>query len=272
MSVYCSVAATLRGIPHVCTMHGNFNMLNVWRRRAALWLAFRLSRTVVAVSEATKGHLIEKMGLPPGKVRAILNGISYTAGERERVRRELGIGDDELMVLALGRLIVLKGHRVLLRAMERLDQSGVPRNWHVVIAGHGRLESELKRQAGDAGLTGRAHILGYRKDVSDLLAASDIFVMPSLWEGLPVALLEAMFAGKPVLASRCFGIPEVIEDGVHGLLVPPGDEILLANGLRRLLTEPELRSRLAAAGRERVAEGFSAAVMVDRYEEAYGIR
>jgi glycosyltransferase involved in cell wall biosynthesis len=165
-----------------------------------------------------------------------------------------------------------KGHMVLLRALARLEREGLPRNWRVAIAGRGELEAALKAFIAEAGLSGRAHILGHRDDMPDVLAAADIFTMPSLWEGLPVAMLEAMFAGKPVIASACSGIPEAIESGTHGLLAAPGDEGALAADLRRLLASSELRDVLGAAGRERAQERYSVAGMVDAYERCYGIR
>jgi glycosyltransferase involved in cell wall biosynthesis len=189
-----------------------------------------------------------------------------------KVRRELGIGDDEQLVVAVGSLVERKGHMVLLRALAQLEREGLPRSWHVAIAGRGELEGALKAFVAESGLVGRAHVLGHRDDVPDLLAAADIFTMPSLWEGLPVAMLEAMFACKPVIASACSGIPEAIESGRHGLLVPPGDQDALAAALRRLITSTEFRTRLGGAGRDRAAERFSVAGMVDAYERTYGIR
>ncbi|HEX5632891.1 MAG TPA: glycosyltransferase family 4 protein [Gemmatimonadales bacterium] len=272
MTVYGAAAARLVGVPHVSTMHGSQSMLKAARRRAALRVAFAMSRSVVAVSTATRDHLVETLGLPPARIQVIPNGIRFVPGERGRVRAELGLGADDLLVVAVGSLVERKGHAVLLRALARLDREGLPRNWHVAIAGRGELEEPLKALVRELGLEGRAHILGHRGDVADILAASDVFTMPSLWEGLPVAMLEAMFAEKPVIASACSGIPEAITSGVHGLLVPPGDEATLAEALRAVLTGPDLRTALGTAGRDRAAERYSVASMVDAYEVAYGMR
>jgi len=272
MAVYGSVAARWLGIPHVITMHGSQSMLKAARRRMALKAAFRLSHAVVACSGATQEHLTDELHLAPGRILTIPNGIAFRAGDRMALRRQLGIRDDELLILAVGSLVERKGHLVLLRALAQLEREGLPRNWHVAIAGRGELEEPLKAFVAESGLSGRAHILGHRDDVPDLLAGSDVFAMPSLWEGLPVAMLEAMFACKPVIASACAGIPEAIESGVHGLLVAPGDQGALATGLRRLLTSADLRARLGAAGRDRAAERYSVAGMVDAYERTYGIR
>jgi len=272
MAVYGAVAARWLGLPHVITMHGSQTMLQAARRRAALRLAFGLSRAVVACSAATQEHLTKELALAPGRILSIPNGIAFRSGDRMNVRRELGIGDDEQLIVAVGSLVERKGHMVLLRALAQLDREGAPRTWHVAIAGRGPNEGALRAFVAEAGLAGRAHILGHRDDIPDLLAASDIFSMPSLWEGLPVALLEAMFASKPVIASSCSGIPEAIESGTHGLLVPPGDQGALAEALRQVLGSPDLRGRLGVAARERAAERYSVAAMVDAYEVLYGIR
>jgi glycosyltransferase involved in cell wall biosynthesis len=271
MAVYGSVAARLVGIPHVATMHGSSTMLKAGRRRAALRLAFRLSRAVVAVSRATQEHLVETLRLPPGRVQVIPNGIRFAPGARARVRAELGLAPDDLLVVALGSLVERKGHAVLLNALAPLAREDGPR-WHVAIAGRGELEQPLRDLACRLGIAERTHLLGHRNDVADILAASDIFTMPSLWEGLPVAMLEAMFAERPVIASACSGIPEAIESGVHGLLTAPGDEAAVRDALRRLLHDPALRERLGQAGRARAEERYSVGVMVDAYERAYGIR
>jgi glycosyltransferase involved in cell wall biosynthesis len=130
----------------------------------------------------------------------------------------------------------------------------------------------LRAFAAEAGIADRAHILGHRGDIPDLLAAADVYAMPSLWEGLPMALLEAMFAGKAIVASRASGIPEAIDEGKDGLLADPGDEVQLATALGRLITDANLRNRLGTAARARAEKEFSAAVMTEAYERAYGIR
>jgi glycosyltransferase involved in cell wall biosynthesis len=271
MAVYGAVASRIVGIPHVITMHGSQTMLKAARRRAALRLAFRMSRAVVACSGATQAHLTAALGLPDDLIRTIPNGIHFVAGDRRRLRAELGLADSDVLVVAVGSLVERKGHMVLLRALRDLRAQGLT-NWHVAIAGRGELESALRAFIAAEGLGDRAHLLGHRDDVPDILAASDIFTMPSLWEGLPVAMLEAMFACKPVIASACSGIPEAIDDGVHGLLVQPGDTVGLAAALRSLLESPESRARLGAAGQARASKRYSVAGMVDAYERAYGIR
>lgn len=272
MAIYGAAAAHRLHIPHVVTMHGSDGRLYAkWRRRVALRMAFTASRSVVAVSRATHDLMVNSLGLAPESVRTIPNGIRYSPGEPTRVRQELRLAAEDQLVLAVGNLVPWKGHIHLLRALSRIN-GNLGARWHVAIAGAGVEETRLREFASAAGIDARVHLLGHRSDIPDLLAASDVFVMPSLREALPMALLEAMFAGKPVIASRAAGIPEVIVEGRDGLLAGPGDEVQLQQALEQLLGDEALRRRLGHAGRDRAAGEFSAAAMTDAYEQAYGIR
>lgn len=269
-AVYGAAAARQVGVDHVATMHGSQYVLSRWRRRAALRWAFRRSRGVISVSNATTDHMVTKLGVPAPLVRTVPNGIAFTPGDRRRIRTELGLADDGLLVIAVGNLVPRKGHAYLLRAMAQLPEAvrGLP--WAVAIAGRGDEEAPLRALAAELGIADRVHLLGHRDDIADLLAASDIFTMPSLWEGLPVAMLEAMFCEKPVVASAVSGIPEAIASGTDGLLVPAEDPAALAAALAELLGSPARRAELGAAGRARAQRQFSVSTMVDAYEDAFG--
>jgi glycosyltransferase involved in cell wall biosynthesis len=135
---------------------------------------------------------------------------------------------------------------------------------HLVAVGGGELRDDLARHAEGAGLAARVHWVGARRDLGNLLAAMDMFVMPSLWEGLPLSLVLAMGAGVPVVATAIAGIPEVVQDGRSGLLVPPGDPVALGAALARLADDPVLRARMGREGRASVLPRFG----VDRYVDA----
>ena len=141
--------------------------------------------------------------------------------------------------------------------------------WRLAIAGRGEEEAALSELAGELGLSRRIHLLGYRSDIADVLAAADVFVMPSLSEGLPLALLEAMFAAKPVVASDVGGIPEVVRAGQEALLVPPGNAEALEKAIETVLSDSSLRDALGAAARRRVEARYTVAAMTDAYEELY---
>lgn len=268
MAIYGAAAARRLGVPHVITMHGSQTVFTKWRRRAALRLAFAASRNTVAVSRATHRYMTEVMGARPGQYLTIPNGVHFVPGNREATRASLGLRDSDVLVVAVGNLTARKGHIHLLRALAGLRD--LP--WHVAIAGRGDQEEALRAFAREHQVEHRVHLLGLRNDIPDVLAASDVYTMPSLWEGLPMAMLEAMFARRAIVASRTEGIPEAITHGVEGLLATPGDEAALRRELEQVIRDPSLRDRLAGAALARAEREFSAAVMTEAYERAYGIR
>jgi glycosyltransferase involved in cell wall biosynthesis len=165
--------------------------------------------------------------------------------------------------LTVARLDVQKGLDLLLQAAVRVGEA------RFVIAGEGSERDNLEAQAAGLALGDRVLFLGHRTDISELLAASDVFVLPSRVEGSSLAVLEAMAAGKPVISSAIGGTDELIVSGDSGLLVPPDDAEALSIALRQVLSEPELGSRLGAAARSRVERFFSAPVMAERVMRIY---
>jgi glycosyltransferase involved in cell wall biosynthesis len=266
MAIYGAAAARRAGARHVITMHGGLYYAGAWRRRAALRWAARRSDALVGVSRATAAALERNLGVRAPLLHVIPNGIPLRTGARDRVRRELALDPGELLLVAVGNLYPVKGHAVLLDALATLGDAPP---WRLAIAGRGEEESRLRACAPSAGIGARVHLLGFRDDVQDILAAGDLFVMPSLSEGLPLALVEAMSFGLPVVVSGVGGIPEVVTDGVDGLLVPPSDSTALAAALRTLLGDPALRRRLGTAARARALRDYAITTMADRYERLY---
>lgn len=270
MCVYGAAAATRLGIPHVTTMHGNQTMMDKLRRRIALRWAFRKARMVVGCSDATSRDVEQGLGLEPGSIHPIRNGVPERPGDRRLVRRELGLADDELLIAAVGNVVPRKGHLLLLQALASLEDEGLDVPWRVAVAGDKReATADIEALIAERGWEDRVHLLGARDDVPDLLAAADVFSMPSLWEGLPLAVLEAMFAGLPIVASRTSGIPEAISSDEIGLLSTPGAVPELAEHMGAVLRDEALRSRLGAAARERALAEFTVSVMADRYLASY---
>lgn len=268
-AVYGAAATKRLGIPHVISMHGNQTMMKKLRRRVALRWAFRHSRATVAVSEDTRRHLEERLGLPPGRVVTVPNGIPIRNGDATPVREELKIAPEEVVILCVGTLVPRKGHIVILEALSRLREGECEVPWRLVIAGRGPERERLESFAASHGMGGRVDLLGHRDDIPNLQTLADIFSMPSLWEGLPLAVLEAMFAGNAVIASATSGIPEAIRDGENGILVPPGEPEPLFEGLRRLLESDALRKQLGEAARKTAESNFTVSRMADRYEALY---
>jgi glycosyltransferase involved in cell wall biosynthesis len=265
MAVYGAAAARRAGIPHLITMHGGRGASARWRRRVALRWASCASGGVVAVSGPTREELQRFLGASR-RIEVVANGVPRREGNRERFRRELGIGDSGALVVSVGNLYPVKGHEVLVRALAAVATDPP---WRLAIAGRGEEDQRLRVMAEASGAAGRVHLLGYRADIPDILAGADIFAMPSLSEGLPLALIEAMFAARAIVASKVGGIPDAMEDGREGLLVPPGDAVALGAALQRLISSAELRASLGAAAQRRAESGFTTARMADQYEEIY---
>jgi glycosyltransferase involved in cell wall biosynthesis len=271
MAVYGAAAAQLLDVPHVITMHGGFKVCRALRRRVALRWAMRNSDHTAMVSRATRRQFATDLGVDESRFTVVPNGVPTRRGDATRRRAEFGIRPDECVLLAVGTLERHKGHRTLLEALAAIVRSGLATPWRLIIAGGrgGDQHESLLEYVRAEGLENRVHIVTNRSDIPDLLALADVFVMPSLWEGLPMALLEAMVAGKAIVASATAGIPEAIVDGAEGLLVPPGDAVRLAGALRQLLTESDLRASLGASAAARAAREFTVQVMADRYEGLY---
>jgi glycosyltransferase involved in cell wall biosynthesis len=233
-------------------------------RRARLRL--RPLRRIIAVSREVETKYVRHLGIPARKLSVVPNGIPAPARIPEpdpALRMKLLEGRSGFLVLTLARLHEQKGHADLLAAAAQVPDATF------VLAGDGPLRGELEQRARQLGVAGRCVFLGHRRDVPALLAAADVFVLPSLYEGLPVSVLEAMAAGRPVVATAIGGTDEAVRDEVTGLLVPPHDPAALAAAIGRLRADPALARRLAAAGRDRVEREFSSEATALRVMEIY---
>jgi glycosyltransferase involved in cell wall biosynthesis len=228
--------------------------------RALYRLGTRLVNGVIVVSDETARSYLRATRGCPARVHVVPNGVDTerypAAADRAGIRSELGLDDDHHVMTMVGTFKRQKGHSVLVDAMREL----APRfpALHVLLVGDGELRAETERLACSAGLSGRVHFLGSRRDVPAILAASDSFVLPSLWEGLPIALVEAMASGLPIVATEVSGTSQVMVDGATGWLVPPGDAAALADAVGDLLAHPQRARRMAATARHRVNRWFSA--------------
>jgi glycosyltransferase involved in cell wall biosynthesis len=232
------------------------------------WYARRLYNAavdaVIAISAGVEAALLAS-GVEAAKIRVIASGVDldrFTGQDetRARERARLGIAPAETVVAAIAALEPRKGHAVLLEALALLGDLPL----RVLCAGGGSQAAALAARTAALGVAGRVCWLGHVPDVLPVLAAADVVVMPSLLEGLGVAALEAMAAGRPVIASRVGGLPEAVgADGAAGVLVPPGDPAELAAALRRLAGDPARAVAIGAAGRERARRLFAMSRMAD---------
>ena len=267
MAVYGAWAAWRAGIPHVITMHGGAYYAERLRRRLAMRAAVAGSGATVAVSTPLARQMSRALWLPPARVATIPNGVRYVRPKRTTLREELHLGPEDRLLVSVGNLYPVKGHRHLIEAVALLEarHAGV----HVAIAGRGESAEALAACARERGIGARVHLLGLRSDVAAVLAAADVFVLPSLSEGLPLALLEAMFAGRPIVASNVGEVAVALADGEAGVLVEPGNAAALAVALDRLLRDPAHARGLGERARCRAAAEYDVSRMVARYVETY---
>jgi glycosyltransferase involved in cell wall biosynthesis len=262
-------AARRAGLPAISTRRMD---RPIRRGRWSTKLYGELVQRAVAISPAVS-RLLAEGGVPAERIVTIYSSVDpddlQPSRERGVVRSELGARATEVVLLALAQLSRRKGFDVLLQALARLADDDTLPPWRCWLAGAGEVGSALQKQAAALGLGERVHFLGARSDAPDLLAAADVFVMPSRAEGLGVAALEAMTAGLPVIASRVGGLADVVVPGETGQLVPPEDPAALAVALADLLQDADQRRRLGAAGALRVEDHFSAQTMVERYLALY---
>jgi glycosyltransferase involved in cell wall biosynthesis len=220
----------------------------------------------IAVSRDIADQLSQRFRWPRDRIEVVHNAVAlerFGSPPPPGLRAELTGGRELALVLTLARLTEQKGHPTLLRAAAELPEAVF------AFAGDGPLRPELEHEAARLGVEDRVRFLGHREDVPDLLAASDVFALPSLYEGSSLALLEAMAAGRAVVSSSIGGTAELIEDGANGLLVPPGDVGALSSAIRRLLRDDGLRARLGARGRDRVEANFAERATADAVEGVY---
>jgi glycosyltransferase involved in cell wall biosynthesis len=269
-NTYGSLVAKLVGVPLVATVHGKSYYSEQFKRRLAYRVVSRVG-TMVAVSEDLKRFVTDSVGVPAERIKVIYNGqeilLPVRGGETARLRCELGMEEDEQVVGVVGSLYPVKGHKYLLAAIPHVLNAH-PRTKFLIV-GRGDVETSLKDAVKRTGLEKQVRFLGFREDVATLLSLMDIFVLPSLSEGLSIALLEAMAAGKPVVATNVGGNPELVVDGETGYSVPPRDADALATKLRSLLVDKCRAKKLGENGRKRVQQKFSLQAMADNYQRLY---
>jgi glycosyltransferase involved in cell wall biosynthesis/GNAT superfamily N-acetyltransferase len=246
---------------------------NTWQRhRAATRWANRVTSRWDAATFAVSGETAASMSGPAAaRAHVLLHGIDVAGvaeqrEHREAVRAELGIGPDELVVGTVANVTLQKAYPTLLQAARRVADRG--RHVRVVAVGQGPLEQQMRDLVSTLGLEHTVLLTGFRDDAVRVMAAFDVFTLASDWEGLPVALMEALALGLPVVATRVGGVAEALTDGVDAVLVPPGDAGALADGWLRVLDDEGLRRDLSAASRRRAGD-FDAARSVRVLDETY---
>jgi len=244
-----------------------------WRRVAFRRLVYEMADQIMSVSHHLKGLHAKRTGFPESKITVIHNGVD-TARFQPRpeagraIRQEMGISESEFCIGCVGSLTHVKDYPTVLQAVRTLSEGHG--EWRLLIVGEGSERPRLEEIiAADPELKRRVVLAGLSSRIPELLNAMDVYVLPSLIEGISNSLLEAMASGLPVVATVTGGNPEIVEDGESGLLFPVRDWQALANHLRRLQDQPETRLQLSEHALQRIRSRFSIDVMVRNYERLY---
>jgi sugar transferase (PEP-CTERM/EpsH1 system associated) len=271
-NLYGRIAAWLAGVPVVvASVHGNYRTDKRFEHKIVNKLLYHVTDRIIAVSESIREDIIKFDNLDPSKIMVFRNGVNLERfcdkGRSKTILRELSLPDDAMILGFIGRLVINKGVGYLLDAFHKVKQKN--KNIKLLLVGDGVLMDELKAKAQRSGLSEDVIFTGSRRDIVDILSTIDVFVMPSIAEGLPNALLEAMAVGKPIVASAVGGIPEVIKDEVTGMLVRPGDAEALAEALNKAIDDREIAEKMGLEARKLVQSNYSIDATARRWESLY---
>lgn len=275
--LWATVAATLTDTTLVSTLNSWYEAEHQGSLKGRVYqqiehLTTRGTDMFVVVAPDIRDYLI-KSGVSPDSIALILNAVEIDRdaipADSKWLREQFNLPENARTICAVGRLVPAKGYEHLITAFEYL--ASVYPDLHCIIVGDGELRDPLTAQIERAGLQDRIHLAGFRSpdEVLSIVKAADLFTMPSVTEGTPIALLEAGALGKAIVASRVGGIPDILTDDVNGLLSTPGDAGSVAAALQRLLDDPALTARLSTAAYERVSRDFSRKAQVAATLNAY---
>jgi glycosyltransferase involved in cell wall biosynthesis len=269
-NTYGSLMGRILGVPVVATVHGKNYFAEQLKRRMAYRYVSRVSR-MVAVSEDLKQFIVRRAGVAEHRVSVVYNGVDTaalpSADPSGALGGELRLGEYDHVIGTVGSLYAVKGHVHLIQALPEILRA-CPRTL-LLLVGRGDLEQALKADVVKRKLDAHVRFLGFRSDVPALLSLFDVFVLPSLSEGLSMALLEAMAAGKPVVATRVGGNSELVLDGDTGFLIDAESPQSISDRVVQVLRDKEGAARMGNRGRSRVQDKFSFRAMVDAYQSHY---
>jgi glycosyltransferase involved in cell wall biosynthesis len=269
-NTYGSLMGKILGVPVVATVHGKSYFVEQVKRRVAYRFVSRVSR-MVAVSEDLKQFIVRRVGVAEHRVNVVYNGVDVAGSppvdQVSAIREDLRLDGYDHVIGTVGSLYPVKGHIHLIKALPEILRT-CPKTL-LLLVGQGELEQALKAEVVKRNLDAHVRFLGFRGDVPALLSLFDVFVLPSLSEGLSMALLEAMAAGKPVVATKVGGNSELVIDGDTGFLIDPESPESISDRVVQVLRDKVQAAGMGNRGRRRVQDKFSFRAMVDRYQSYY---
>lgn len=267
---YGRLAAIKAGVPAVASVHNTYTHPKLLRCIINWYLA-RHTAAIITGSDEIRRDVIRYDRVPESLVELIPNSVdisrSTSAISQSQARSNIGLPETALILGTVGRLEKQKGHRYLIEALDLLVRNG--KNAYLLLIGEGRERSALEHLTRQLGLQERVRFLGTRNDLGDLFRAMDLFVMPSLWEGLSLAMLSAMAAGLPVIATSVGGVRQVLGKDEYGFTVPPGDAQALASRITSCVANGQNTLNLATKGAQHVRDHYSDDAMVKHVEAVY---
>jgi len=272
-ALYGGLLAQLARLPAVCTFHGQSDIKDHERFAPLKWSCIRRgAAAMVFVSDALRRHFRGRGLVSANDGDVIPNGIDlsgFSPGRDDHLRRGWGIDPDDLLVGAIGNVRPAKAYETFVAVASRLVRGGLKCRFVIVGEPDPALVSDLMRQAGALGIADLITFAGYREDVGRVLNNFDVYLLTSRTEGFSLSVLQAMASGIPVVATRCGGPEEIIEDGVTGFLAGVGDEARLTELVRQLAGSPSLRAKVGAAAAAAVGGKYTASQMVQAYLALY---
>lgn len=265
------IASFLANVPVIIATEHGFYRYKRTRQIFIDWLLSHITDKIIVISETVKNYISSRSKIPVNKFQVIYNFIDIETfipkKSKDELRQEFGVSDLDFIIGSVGRIVKEKGYDILLQAMNLLRERGY--SFKCIIVGDGKYLSTLKSNAVVANLSKDVIFTGFRSDIADILQIFDIFALPTLDEGFGISIIEAQIMGLPVIASSVDAIPEIIQNGYNGLLVPPNDPYSLANEMEYLYKNAGRRSEIGIKARESVVERFSASVGVNNLDDLY---
>ncbi|MFH1704114.1 MAG: glycosyltransferase [Nitrospirota bacterium] len=271
-NLYGRLAAFFAGVPVIiASVHDNYRTDKRPKRRIMNRILSKITDKIVAVSEDVKEDIMRYDRIDPSKIEVIPNGIDVERFNPEKnttdIRKEFSLEEDDIVIGFIGRIVTAKGLEYLLDALPYLK--GEFKSIKLLIVGEGSLVEKLKERAKKNNIFDNILFTGKRRDIPEILASINIFVMPSIAEGFPNALLEAMAMGKPIVTTEVGGIPEIVKNGFNGLLVPPRDTLSLSKAIKELISNDQLAAKMGQAASNLVRDNLSIKAIAQKWQSLY---